>query len=380
MKQSVIEQDHFLQLIMDNIPQYIFWKDLDSMYLGCNMNFARAAGFDNPAEIVGKSDYDCPWSREESDFYRKVDRRVMDSGQEEVNFEEPQTMVDGRTRWLRTSKIPLRDPAGKIIGILGTYEDITERKEMELELIKNAKTLSSINTNLQKVNDDLESANIDLEQFAYAASHDLQEPLRMVASYVTLMRRRGVSEKDPEVGEYFGFILEGVKRMSKLIKKILLYSRLAKEDIEFGLIRLGELLPDKLKDLAHTIKKTNAQIHIDLPDIPIKCQPDQIGILFHNLISNGIKFNKTESPNISIGYEEKEREWVFFVADNGLGIEPEYADVIFKAFKRLHSRDQFPGSGIGLSICRRIVDLHNGRIWHLPNPLGGTTFYFTLEK
>ena len=135
MYSEVLQKERLLQLVLNNIPSYVFWKDRNSTYLGCNLKFAKSAGLDSPIEIIGKTDYDLPWSKEESDFFRKIDKEVMDSRIPQVNFEEPQTINDGSTKWLRTSKIPLFDENDNVIGILGTYEDITERKQMELELI-----------------------------------------------------------------------------------------------------------------------------------------------------------------------------------------------------------------------------------------------------
>ena len=380
VKSDLVSQEELLQLIIDNIPQFMFWKDRDSVYLGCNMNFAKSAGLNKPRDIVGKTDYDLPWSKEESDFYRLVDKKVMDSGKPEINFEEQQTTPNGKKIWLRTNKIPFRNSEGEVIGILGTYENITVKKELELEIIESAASLKATNESLNKANIHLERANIDLEQFAYAASHDLQEPLRMIGSYTSLLKRRYNDKIDESGKEYMSFIVEGVERMSKLIHGILSYSKLGKTEEKFKSVDLDFVVEEKLKDLTKVIHDANVHVEVNLPSENIYCQPDQIGILFYNLINNGIKFNTSEKPLIKIDFEEQEDKWIFSVCDNGIGIKEEYAQTIFKAFKRLNNRSEFSGSGIGLSVCKRIVTLHGGDIWIESQPDHGTKFYFTIMK
>lgn len=227
---------------MENIPQFVFWKDINSIYLGCNMNFAKRAGLEHPKEIIGKNDYDLPWAKQDADFYRLVDRRVMDSGKAEVNFEEQQRLSNGKDKWLITSKIPLFGEDNQIVGILGTYEDITHRKEMELVLKNSAEALSESNERLVKLNTQLEQANIDLEHFAYATSHDLQEPLRMIGGFTTLLKKRYIDKLDGQALEYIDFITKGVMRMSDLIRDVLSYSRIGHIDEAHQSVNLNEVI------------------------------------------------------------------------------------------------------------------------------------------
>ena len=317
MKAELLQREKLLQLVLDNIPSYVFWKDRSSVYMGCNQNFATSAGFKHPEDLIGKTDFDMAWSREQSLFFRKIDKAVMDSGTAQINYEESQTINDGSTRWLRTSKIPLFNASGKIIGILGAYEDITDRKLMELQLIERNKML-------EQVNKKLEIANVDLEQFAYATSHDLQEPLRMIGGFIGLFEMKYANLLDEEGKEYLNFVKDGASR--------------------------------------------------------IYCQPERIKMLFSNLITNGIKFNESAIPTIVIELQEEDHEWLFTVSDNGIGIDSEFQDYIFKPFKRLNTRNKFPGSGVGLSICKRITNLHEGNIWISRNKPKGTSFHFTLSK
>ncbi len=373
MSAELLKNKELLQIVLNNIPSFVFWKDTNSVYQGCNSNFALSAGLDSPQSIVGKTDYDLPWSKAESDFFRKIDKEVMASGKAKINFEEPQTISGGPTKWLRTSKIPLTNNDNEIIGILGTYEDITERKEMELELFSNNESLKTLNSKLETV-------NIELEQFAYATSHDLKEPVRMIGGFVGLIEKKYGEELGEEGLEYLNYIKEGALRMSSLISQILTFSKVEKVDDLFVVTDLTTLMEEVLAGLDLYIKERNAKVEISLPEQKVKCQPERIKMIFQNLILNGIKFNDSKTPHIKINAENRDKEWFFSVSDNGIGIEEEYRDVIFKPFKRLNARSKFQGNGLGLSICKRIVNLHGGEIDFKKNVEKGTVFYFTILK
>lgn len=373
MEVDMLNNEKLLQLVLKNIPSFVFWKDKDSVYLGCNKNFADYAGLGSPEEIIGKTDYDLPWSREESDFFREIDRVVMDSREPQINFEEPQTISDGTTRWLRTSKIPLYNSQEEVIGILGTYEDITDRKQMELELIKR-------NNHLFNLNSRLETINADLEQFAYATSHDLQEPIRVIEGFAGLLGRKYTHLLDEKGQNYVSHIVNGSRRMSSLINQILSYSTVDQENEPFEEIDLTLLLEEMMQNLDYLIRSRNAFVGFNLPPDKFTGQSGRIKMLFNNLITNAIKFNTSPQPTVLIHSEKREKEWYFSVSDNGIGVEETFEEYIFKPFKRLNNRDEFPGNGIGLSICRRIIQLHGGRIWCTNNESEGTTFHFTLNK
>jgi len=380
MISDIIKKESFLQLILDNIPIYVFWKDRNSVYLGCNKNFALVAGFNTPDQIIGKTDYEMPWSKEDSDFYRKIDKEVMDSGKAQINFEESQNVADNKTKWLSTSKVPLFDADGKVIGVLGTYEDITARKEMELQLKRQTEELQVKNDNLKEVNFKLEQANTEIEQFTSATSHDLQEPLRMIGSFSNLLERKYSYQMDEEGVEYLNYIKEGSVRMSSMVKEILSYSKLNKTQERLEPILIRELVTAAIHELNPLILSSNAKVEINLPQEKIKVQRTQIITLFVNLIANAIKFNDSKQPIVKIDFQEKNREWIGAVVDDGIGIEEQYKDYIFQPFKRLNKREEFKGNGIGLSICQRVVHVHGGKIWMEPNTGKGTTFYFTLKK
>ena len=370
---ELFQKEKFLQLVLNNIPSFVFWKDRESVYLGCNKNFANYAGLKNPNDIYGKTDYDLPWSKEEADFFRKIDTEVMDSALPQINFEEPQTISDGSIRWLRTSKIPLFNEAGIVIGILGSYEDITERKSMELELIER-------NEKLQLLNTKLEAVNIDLEQFAYATSHDLQEPLRMIGGFTGLLQKNYEDSLDNIGKEYLNFIREGTERMSTLIRQILSYSKLEKVEGKYEEVDLQLIVDACLQEFENYVLSKNGEVQINLPTSKVTCQSARIKMLFNNLIINGLKFNESKKPIVKIDYKEKEEEWYFTISDNGIGIEENYKDYVFKPFKRLNNREKFTGNGVGLSICKRITKIHGGKIWYTQNAPHGTVFHFTISK
>ena len=220
-------------------------------------------------------------------------------------------------------------------------------------------------------------SNEELEQFAYISSHDLQEPLRMITSYLQLLQRRYQGNLDEKADKYIHFAIDGAARMQNLIIDLLEYSRVSTGNNELEIIDCEFILNQVLSDLKAVIKENNAIIsHDPLPEV--MADPTQMVQVFQNLILNGIKFHGEEAPKIHIAAEKKAIEWVFSVQDNGIGIDPQYSERIFEIFKRLNSREKYPGTGIGLAICKRIVERHGGRIW-VESELGkGSTFYFTL--
>jgi light-regulated signal transduction histidine kinase (bacteriophytochrome) len=233
------------------------------------------------------------------------------------------------------------------------------------------------NKELKEVASKLKISNSELEQFAYVSSHDLQEPLRMVASFTQLLERRYKGQLDEDADEYIGFIVEGSQRMKYLIDDLLEFSRLNTQVKEFELSYLEIALEDVLLKLQISIKDYNAKItHEPLPTLMVDLM--QIRQLFQNLISNAIKFHGDEPPEIHISAQKNGNEWIFGVSDNGIGIKPEHQELIFGIFKRLHTREEYPGTGIGLSICKRIIERHGGRIWVESEPGKGSTFYFTI--
>lgn len=252
---------------------------------------------------------------------------------------------------------------GKYI-FTAVLRDVTERVRAEEALAQQAEELAR--------------SNAELEQFAYVASHDLQEPLRMVASYTQLLARRYRDSLDADAEEFIGFAVDGVNRMQALINDLLSFSRVGTRGGTFEEAESGIVLDRVLSNLGPAIEETGAVVTIDqLPTVEVDAV--QLGQLFQNLIGNAIKFHRPDvPPRVHVSASRGRDEWCFSVADNGIGIAPEYNERIFVLFQRLHSRTEHPGTGIGLAVCKKIVERRGGRIWVEPGREGGSVFHFTI--
>ena len=260
-------------------------------------------------------------------------------------------------RTLLASGQAIRDPAGRMIGAVVAMHDITARKRMEAEL---------------------ERSNADLQQFAYVASHDLQEPLRTITSYLTLLQRRYQGKLGEDADEFIGFATDGAQRMSALIKAVLAYSRVGTHGGAFGPTDCGALVAAAVANLEARVAESGARVVYDaLP--AVHGDAAQLGQLFQNLIGNALKFTRPDTPpRVRVEAERQDDRWLVRVTDNGIGIAPAHAGRIFQMFGRLHTRTEYEGTGIGLAVCQRIVERHGGRIWVESAPGQGAAFLFTL--
>jgi len=317
---------------------------------------------------------------------------------------------DGNIRIISCSGEVVTDFAGHPLNIICVEQDITERKEIEYALgeAKNeleskvkrrTRELKEANERLQKeleerkitenklkkseknlksLIEELKRSNEELQQFAYVSSHDLQEPLRTITSFTQLIERRYKDKLDSDADEFIEYIVDAAKRMQTLINDLLNYSRVATKKKEIELIDIEEVFNSVLNNLNTAIYENDAEItHENLPKI--MAEPGQMIQLFQNLIGNAIKFRKPEiPPKIHIKAHKDKNEYIFSVADNGIGMEPQYAERIFTIFQRLHTKEEYEGTGIGLAISKRVIELHGGQIW-VESELGkGSTFYFTI--
>jgi PAS domain S-box-containing protein len=347
--------------LIENIPQKIFMKDRNYRWVSINENLARDLGL-RPEEVVGKADADL-FPAELAAKYHTDDMRIMETGKTE-DIEE-KYIQEGRETWVNTIKTPVRDASGVIVGVLGVFWDITERKRAEEAL--------------ERIRVDLVRSNKELEQFAYVASHDLQEPLRMVSSYTQLLAQKYEGQLDEKAKKYINYAVDGAVRMQRLINDLLTYSRISTRGKPSELIDSHSVLGEALRNLAATIEENRAVItNEDLP--MVRADESQLMQVFQNLIANAIKFRQEELPQIHVSVREQEREWVFSVKDNGIGIDPKYSERLFVIFQRLHTKEEYPGTGIGLAVCKRIAERHGGRIWFESELGKGTKFYFTIPK
>jgi signal transduction histidine kinase len=225
--------------------------------------------------------------------------------------------------------------------------------------------------------DELGRSNRDLEQFAYIASHDLQEPLRMVAAYTQLLAERYHGKLDEDADKYMGYAVEGALRMQALVHDLLTFSRVGRNGVERKNIDSSQAVREALQNLAVSLQESGAVVNQSTLPV-MHSDRTQLLQLFQNLIGNAIKFRGKEPLIITVSAERKDKEWEFAIADNGIGIAPEHKEVIFSIFQRLHTRAEYPGNGVGLAICKKIVEQHGGRIWVDSEPGKGSTFRFTL--
>jgi PAS domain S-box-containing protein len=270
---------------------------------------------------------------------------------------------DGRIIDVSLSAAPLRDASGAIVGAASIVRDITDQVRTEEALACQAL--------------ELQRSNAELERFAYVASHDLQEPLRTITSFVQLLARRYKGKLDPDADEFIQFAVDGASRMRVLIQDLLALARIHSRGDMLAPVSLEEVLAETLQGLRVVLAESGAAVtHGPLP--VVHADPIQMRQLFSNFISNALKFQGTDPPAVHVHAEREGAGWMISIRDNGIGIEAQYLERIFIVFQRLHGRDDYPGTGIGLALCKRIVERHGGRIWVESEPGRGSAFFFTL--
>ncbi len=299
---------------------------------------------------------------EDRPIAQEAHRRAAETGV--LSYEVRVQWPDGSIHWISPHGRMHYDSEGRPSRITGVVADVTERKQAEEER--------------ERLIEDLARSNRELEQFAYIASHDLQTPLRTISSFVNLLARRYQGKLGPEADEYISYAVEGAARMRHLIHDVLEYSRVGSQGKAIQPTDCRAVFDQALANLREEIVESGAKITSDdLPAIP--ADYSQAVQLFSNLLGNAIKYRKKEEPpRIHISAEQRENDWLFSVRDNGIGFEQQYADRIFQVFQRLHAVGEYPGTGIGLAICKKIVERHGGEIWLESAPGEGTTFFFTF--
>jgi PAS domain S-box-containing protein len=357
------ESQEQLRAIYDGTYEYIGLVSPDGTLLDCNRASLTFAG-NRREDVIGRPYWDTPWfttTPGAPDALRDAIARA--AAGEFIRYETSLFRPSGESRTFDFSLHPIRNERGEVVLLVPEGRDITDRKRAEDEL--------------KRSNEELKRVNRELEEFAYVASHDLQEPLRMVNIYTQVILSDLGAEKS-KLEQYAGFVRQGVNRMDALIHDLLTFSRTVHaNELPAGTADLDAALSEALSVLKDRIRESGAAIAADM--LPaVRGDASQMAHVFQNLLSNALKYRKKHTPvEIQISAEQDGAAWTISVRDNGIGFDPQYAERIFGLFKRLH-RDEYPGTGLGLAICKRIVERYGGRIWADGRPGQGAIFYFTL--
>lgn len=362
LEQKAREQEEQIRLFVKHTPAAVAMFDNQMRYMVASDRWYMDYGLTGQ-DIIGKSHYRVFPEISNMPEWKEIHRRCL-NGEVVKKDQDPFVRANGDTDWLRYEIYPWRTSNDKIGGIIMFTEVITEKMKAQ--------------ESLRKLNAQLLESNKELEQFAYVASHDLQEPLRMVSSFLQLLEKKYKEHLDDAARQYIHFAVDGSERMKVLINDLLKFSRVGTATTESGEVNCNEIVENIVKIYAETIKETGAEIAVS-PLPVVNGNKTQIEQLFQNLIGNAIKYRGKEAPRIFIGCKEgEEGKWKFHVKDNGIGIESKFFEKVFVIFQRLHGKNEYSGTGIGLAICKKIVERHGGKIW-IESEIGkGATFYFTL--
>lgn len=393
------ESQYLIQQITDTIPTIFYIYDLEKKRnIYSNRTIESVLGYssqeikDMGEELLVKISHP-----EDLDNIAQHHRKLAQAQNKDLlEIEYRMINCHGELRWFHSRDTTFTfNKNGKVQQILGSCIDITERKQVEIQLQQYKEHLEElistrtaelqseiyerrkIEENLRRSNQELARSNQELEQFAYIASHDLKEPLRAITSYAQLLEKKYADKLDQKAKKYIFNIVNGGTRMGQLINDLLNYSKIGTKRRKFKQVNTENIVQQVLFNLKVAITETEAKITYDsLPKI--MGDKSQLIQLFQNLISNAIKFHGAHPPEIHICATKKCNAWHFCIKDQGIGIEPEYAERIFLIFQRLHSRSKYPGTGIGLAICKKIMEGHRGEIWLDSKPGEGSSFYFSF--
>ncbi|MBT9314849.1 PAS domain S-box protein [Leptothoe spongobia] len=396
-EQRLDQSQKLLQLVLNTIPQKVFWKDRNSVYLGCNEAFARIAGLNSADEIIGKRDYDLPWEKEKTDLYIEWDRRIMDSGQAELGMVEAQLTQDGQETWIETNKAPLRDVNDNVIGILGTYHDITPQKQaeqtlkqinekLEARVLERTAALAETNKSLAKAKETADAANQAKSEFLANMSHELRTPLNGILGYAQILERSSTLIDKDRNG--INVIYQCGSHLLNLINDILDLAKIEARKLKLTPTPIH--LPSLLQSVVEMCSIKARQKEIDFIYQPSSRLPDGVIVdekclrqVLINLLGNAIKFTDRGAVTLRIDLLEQldaQVTLLFQVIDTGLGIAEADLSKLFEAFEQVGDQHkQAEGTGLGLAISQRIVQLMGGTI-QVQSDLGhGSEFYFTIK-
>jgi PAS domain S-box-containing protein len=363
IKQSADEAREYAESIIDTIREPLIVLDQDLRVISVSRSFYEVFKV-KPEETVGQFIYDLGNKQWDIPKLRELLETILPQKATFDNYEvEHDFATIGRHIMLLNAR-QIQRVLGKERVILLAIEDITARRETE--------------NGLEKARKELERSNEELHRFGYVASHDLQEPLRMIVSYVQLLERRYKGKLDSDADDYINFAVDGAKRMQNLINDLLSYSRVDSRGKVFESTNMEKVFEAAMDNLQVAIEDSKAEVtHEPLPTVV--ADEVQMVQIFQNMVANAIKFHDKEAPRVHVSAELKENEWLFSVKDNGMGIEPQYFDRIFIIFQRLNGQE-YSGTGLGLSIVKKIIERHGGRVWVESEYGKGSTFYFTIPK
>jgi PAS domain S-box-containing protein len=343
---------NMFQLVLDNIPQFIFWKDTKSRFLGCNKNFARVAGVGIPEKIIGKLDEELVWKKEEADSFFEIDRFVMESNEPEYHIIEPQLQADGKQAWLDTNRIPLHDSEGNVIGLLGTYEDITDRINADIALKRSE----------QSYKDAYNRANFLRDLF----SHDMNNILQGVQSGTELINLYLKSQNTVAIRKIMKIIYNEIKRGVRLTKNINTFSQIDTETKECYNIKVKEVLNSAKKFLFESYPNKDIKMQIEAKEKEFIVNANEFLLdVFHNLLINAVVFNDHHEIEIMIKISDEIQNSKSYVKiqviDNGIGVEEDRKKIIFQRTENMDK--QITGLGLGLSLAKKIIEYFDGIIW-----------------
>ena len=375
-KSELWKSNQFLTQIANVNPHFVFAKDTRRKFTFVNKALCDTYGMTRQ-QMLGKRDEEIHPIFSDDGHFVEDDLKILKTGSTIYRKEERIWDVNNREKWLSTIKNPIRNDHGEIVGILAVATDITENKKQEEVIASQLADLNQKNRQLKKYID----SNMELENFAYIASHDLRTPVRTLISFSQLLEKNLAGKLDERAREYLHFIKSASSNMNQLINDLLMYSRVNNARVKIEEVDLRRLLEELTAEMQTSIDEKFARIEISaLP--PVLCgDPTKLRQLFQNLLTNALKFSKSNvRPHIRISAEERPASWRFTVRDNGIGINKEFHQRIFLLFKRLHSQEEIEGTGIGLALCKKIVDQHQGNIWVESEEGIGTSFLFTISK